>query len=36
MSIAEITPDENLFIEKIKIGLKMLIQLAIFDRIKTP
>ena len=36
MSIEEFTPEENSFIEQIKIGLEILIKLAIFDGIKTP
>lgn len=36
MNIDEFAPEENSFIEQIKIGLEILIKLAIFDGIKTP
>lgn len=36
MSIDEFAPEENSFIEQLKIGLEILIKLAIFDGIKTP
>ena len=36
MTIEDITPDENIFIEQIKIGLEILIKLAISEGIKTP
>ena len=36
MTIEDITPDEHIFIEQIKIGLEFLVNLGIFERIKTP
>ena len=36
MSTEKINSDENTFIEEIKIGLEILIKLAIFEGIKTP
>ena len=36
MHIEEITPDENTFIEQIKIGLGLLINKSILERIKNP
>jgi hypothetical protein len=36
MNSEEITPDENVFIEQIKIGLEILIKRSLFEGIKTP